>query len=169
MLNGQVREQPVTEEALGEHSGRSSRKGAVAVLAVTLLQFVADDFLSYGVYLDNRTGFTALGIQRTTAVRTAPWSSHRFLAGDLLLWDLAAAMAGMTWLGAAPALPAFRRCVGFDGVLGRGRGRAKGSLFSVALLVAQAGFKANDFFLQPINDPLLFQTTRAIAGWEFRR
>ena len=71
MLNGQVREQPVTEEALGEHSGRSSRKGAVAVLAVTLLQFVADDFLSYRVDLDNRTGVTAFGIQRATAVRTA--------------------------------------------------------------------------------------------------
>jgi len=91
------------------------------------------------------------------------------MAGDLLLRDLAAAMTGMTWLGATPALRACRWCVGFAGALGRRSGRAKGSLFSVALLVAQAGFKANDFFLQPINDPLLFQTARAIAGLEFRR
>jgi len=91
------------------------------------------------------------------------------MAGDLLLGDLAAAMAGMTWFGATPTLRAFGRCVGFDGALGRRSGRAKGSLFSVAFLVAQPGFKASDFFLQPINDPLLFQTARTIAGWEFRR
>jgi hypothetical protein len=91
------------------------------------------------------------------------------MAGDLLLREAAAAMAGMTWLGATPALRAFGRSVGFDRALGRRRRRAKGSLFSVAFLVAEAGFKASDFFLQPIDDPLLFQTARAIAGLEFRR
>ena len=78
-------------------------------------------------------------------------------------------MAGMTWFGATPALRAFRRCIGLDGALGRGSGRAKGSLFSGAFLVAQASFKASDFFLQPINDPLLFQTARTITGLEFRK
>jgi hypothetical protein len=91
------------------------------------------------------------------------------MAGDLLVGDLAAAVAGMTWFGAAPALRAFGRRVGLDRALGRGSGRAKGSLFGVAFLIAQAGFKPSDFFLQPINDPLLFQTARTIAGVDFRK
>jgi hypothetical protein len=76
MLNGQVREQPVTEEALDEHSGGSSREGAVAVAAVTLLQFVAHDLLPYGIDLDNRASFAALGIERAAAVRTASRPGH---------------------------------------------------------------------------------------------
>jgi hypothetical protein len=118
MLNGQVGEQSVTEEALDEHSGWSSGEGAVAVAAVTLLQFEPHDLLPYGIDLDDRTSLAALGIQRAAAVRTASRSGHRFMAGDLLIREAAAAMAGMTWFGAAPALRAFGRCIGFDGALG---------------------------------------------------
>src|SRR6266403_3916407 len=91
------------------------------------------------------------------------------MVGDVLIENVAAAMSWMTRFGAAAPLRSFRRCVGFDGALGRRGGGTKGSFLGVALLVAQASFEANDFFLQPVNDPLLFQTAWAIAGWEFRR
>ncbi len=91
------------------------------------------------------------------------------MAADLLIQEAAAAMAGMARFGAASAFGTFRRRIGFDGALGRGSRRAKGRLFGVAFLVTQAGFKASDFFFQPINDPLLLQTAWAIAGLEFRR
>jgi len=122
MLEGYVGKQSVAKEALGKHSSRSSSEGAVAVVAVTLFQFVAHDLLPYGIDLDNRTSFAALGIQRAAAVRTTLRSGHRFMAGDLLIREAAAAMAGMTRFGAAPALRAFRRGIGFDGALCRGSG-----------------------------------------------
>jgi hypothetical protein len=89
--------------------------------------------------------------------------------GDLLIGDVAPAMTAMTGLGAAPTLRAFRRRVGFNGAFcRRGRG-AKGSFFGVPFLVAQAGFEPSDFFLQPVNDELLFETAWAIGGLDFRR
>ena len=136
MLDGQVREQSIAEEALGEHSRRSSGKGAMAVGTVTLLQLVTDDFLAHRIHLDNGTGLTALGVQGTAAERAAPGAGHRLVMGDLLLGDVATAMAGMTGLGAAPPLRAFRRRIGFDGAFGRRGGGTKGSLFGVPFLIA---------------------------------
>jgi len=169
MLHGQVREQAIAEESFSEHSSRSSRESAVAVATVTLLQFIADDFLAHGIHFDNRTRLAALGIQGTAAVRAAPWSGHRLLTSNLGVRDVVAAMPLMTGLGAAPTLRAFRRCVGFDGAFGRRGGGAKGSLFGIPFLVAQASFEASDFFLQPVNDELLLQTAWAIAWLELRR
>src|SRR5438105_8964118 len=99
MLQGQVREQSIAEESFSEHSSRSSGERAMAVATVTLLQFIADDFLAHGIYLDNRTRLTALGIQRATAERTAPGSGQRLLTGDLGIRDVAAAMPLMAGLG----------------------------------------------------------------------
>jgi hypothetical protein len=78
-------------------------------------------------------------------------------------------MATMTGLGAAPTLGSFRRRVGFEGHFGGGSRGAKGAFLDRPLLVAQLGLEADNFFLQPINDQLLFQTLWTIGQLEFRR
>ena len=75
----------------------------------------------------------------------------------------------MTGLGSTPPRRAFWRRVGLDGDFGRGSRGAKGTLLGRPFLVAQPGFEANNFFLQPVNDQLLFQTLWAIGQLEFRR
>jgi len=135
MLHGQVREQAIAEESFGEYPGGSSRERAMAVVTVTLLQFIADDFLAHGIHLDNRARLAPLGIQGAAAVGTAPWPGHRLLTRDLGIRDIAAAVSLMTGLGAAPTLRAFRWGIGFDGAFCRRGGGAKGSLFGVPFLV----------------------------------
>jgi hypothetical protein len=80
------------------------------------------------------------------------------LTGDLGISKVVAAMSLMTRLGTAPTLQAFRWCVGFDEAFCRRGGGAKGSLFGVPLLVAQASLEAKDLLLQPVNEELLLQT-----------
>ena len=59
--------------------------------------------------------------------------------------------------------------VGFDGQFGRRSRRAEEAFLGGAFLVAQARLEASDFFLQPVDDPLLFQTAWAIGRLEFRK
>jgi hypothetical protein len=118
MLHGQMGEQSIAEKPFGEDSRRSGGEGAVAVTAVTLLQFIANDFLSHRVHFNNGTGFTALGVQGAAAVRATLWPRHRLLAGDLIAGDVAATMTAMTGLGSAPPLRVFRRRIGFEGEFG---------------------------------------------------
>ncbi len=107
-------EQSIAEKPFGKDSRRSSGERAVAVVTVTLLQFVANDFLTHRVHFNNGTGFTALGIQRAAAVRAMLRPGHRLLAGDLLSGNVAAPMPAMAGLGAASTLRAFRRRIGFE-------------------------------------------------------
>jgi len=72
-------------------------------------------------------------------------------------------MARVAGLGAASALRVFRRTIGFEEDLGRRGGGAKRSLFGGPFLVAQLGFEPNDLFPQPVDDPLFFQTARAVS------
>ena len=64
MLHGQMGQQSIAEKPFGKDPSRSSGEGAVAVATVTLLQFIANDFLSHRVHFNNGAGFTALGVQR---------------------------------------------------------------------------------------------------------
>ena len=135
MLHGQMSEQSIAEKPFGKDSRRSSGKGTVAVAAVTLLQFIANDFLSHRVHFNNGTGFTALGVQGAAAVRATLWSRHRLLAGDLTVGDVAPTMTAMTGLGPAPPLRALRRRIGFEREFGRGSRGAKGTFFGGPFLV----------------------------------
>src|SRR6266852_2503341 len=108
----------VAEEPFGKDSRRSSGEGAVAAATVTLLQFITNDLLAHRIHFDNGTGFTALGVHGAAAVGTSLRPRHRLLARDLLVGKVAATVAAVTGLGAAPAVRAFRWRVGFEGDFG---------------------------------------------------
>src|ERR1700752_421668 len=118
MLDGQMGEQSIAEKPFGKNSTGSRGEGAVTVVTVALLQFIANDFLSHRIHFNNSTGFTALGVQRAAAVRATLWSEHRLLAGDFIAGNVASPMPAVTGLGAAPTLRGFRRRIGFEGDFG---------------------------------------------------
>jgi hypothetical protein len=111
-------EQSIAEKPFGKDSSRSGGEGPVAVAAVTLLQFIANDFLPHRVHFNDGTRFTALGVQRPAAVRATLWPRHRLLAGDLIARNVAAPMPAVAGLGAAPTRRAFRWSIGFEGDFG---------------------------------------------------
>jgi hypothetical protein len=159
----------IAEEPFGKDSSRSGGESAVTAVTVTLLQFISNDLLAHRIHFNNGTWFTALGVQRAAAVGALLQPRHRLLTRDLMIGNVAAAMTAMTGLGAAPALRAFRCRVGFEGNFGGGSRGAEGAFLGGPFLVAQPGFEANDFFLQPVNDQLFFQTLWTIGQVEFRR
>jgi hypothetical protein len=169
MFHGQMGEQSIAEKPFWKDSRRARGEGAVTVVTVALLQFIAHDFLSHRVHVNNGSGFTALGVQRPPAVRTTLRLRHRLLAGELVAGDVAPAVAAMTRLGPAPALRASRRRIGFKWDFGRRSRGAKGTFLGGPFLAAQTSFEATDFCLQPVDEQLRFQTPRAKARLEFRK
>ena len=136
VLHGQMGEQSIAEKPFGKNSSRSCGEGAMTMATVTLLQFKANDFLPHRVHFNNGTGLTALGIQRATAVRATFWPRHRLLAGDLMAGNVPAPMSAMAGLGAALALRAFERGIGFEGDFGRRSRGPKGTFFGGPFLIA---------------------------------
>ncbi len=111
-------EQSIAEEPFGKDSSRSGGESAVTAATVTLLQFITNDLLAHRIHFNDGTRFTALGVQRAAAVRATLRPRHRLLAGDLIVGNVAATMAAVAGLGAAPTLRAFRWRIGFEGDFG---------------------------------------------------
>ena len=110
----QMGQELVAEEPFGKDSRRSSRESAVTAPTVKLLQFITNDLLAHRIHFNNGTGFSALGVHGAAAVGASLRPRHRLLACDLIVGNVAAAMAAMTGLGATPALRVFRRRIGFE-------------------------------------------------------
>src|SRR2546422_8216248 len=124
MFHGKMGQELVAEESFGKDSRRSSGERAVTAVTVKLLQFITNDLLAHRIHFNNGTRFSALGVHGAAAVGASLRPRHRLLACDLLVGNVAATVAAVAGLGAAPTLRAFRRRVGFKGDLG---GRSRGA------------------------------------------
>src|SRR5260221_9634859 len=107
MLHAKMGQESVAEKTFSKASRRSSGESAVTAATVALLQFIADDLLTDWLYVNNGTRFSALGVHGAAAVGASLRPRHRLLACDLLVGNVAAAMAAMTRLRPAPAVPGF--------------------------------------------------------------
>jgi hypothetical protein len=101
MFDGHIGQQAIAQKTLGENAGGAGSESALATRAIALFQFIADDLLTHGLQINNRSRFNVLWIEGAAAVGASVWTADSLLTRDLVIGDGMSAMSRMARSGSA--------------------------------------------------------------------